>query len=66
MKFALTKRERQVLTQLSNGFQRHEVARDLGLTEHTVKWYARSIFNKLGASNAAHAVTLAFRSGELQ
>lgn len=66
MKSELTARQVQVLAKLAQGHQRQDVARDLGLADNTVKWYAKTIFNKLGASNAAHAVALAFRSGVLQ
>jgi LuxR family quorum-sensing system transcriptional regulator ExpR len=66
MKAELTKRELQVLAQVSIGQQRHEVARQLGVAESTIKWHSTNIKNKLGAVNSAHAVALAFRAGVLQ
>jgi DNA-binding NarL/FixJ family response regulator len=66
MKPALTKRELQVLQQFSTGQQRHEIAASLGVTVNTIKTHANNAFNRLGASNAAHAVALAFRAGVLQ
>jgi DNA-binding NarL/FixJ family response regulator len=66
MKAELTTRQVQVLAKLAEGHQRQDVAREMGLAEDTIKCHAKTIFNKLGASNAAHAVALAFRAGVLQ
>jgi DNA-binding CsgD family transcriptional regulator len=40
-----------------------EVARDLGISPHTVKTHLERIFEKLGASDRAQAVAIALRRG---
>lgn len=66
MKTSLSNQELQVLKRFSAGRQRKQIARDLGIAENTVKAYATSMREKLGATNATHAVALAFRAGVLQ
>jgi DNA-binding NarL/FixJ family response regulator len=66
MKTELTPHQSRVLLHLAAGKQRHEVAAALGVTENTIKSHVTNAFNRLGASNAAHAVALAFRAGVLQ
>ena len=47
----LTPREEQVVALVADGFSNREVARELGLSEHTVKKYVFHIFDKLGISS---------------
>ena len=47
----LSKRESQVVQCLAEGFTNREIARHLGLSQHTVKNYLFRIFDKLGVSN---------------
>ena len=55
----LTPRERQALHALCRGQANKEIARDLGLTEVTVKLHVRTLCRKLGARNRTHAAMLA-------
>ncbi|GHT57328.1 hypothetical protein FACS1894109_09090 [Spirochaetia bacterium] len=55
----LARREQEVLSYLSQGFTREEIAVALGLSINTVKSNIRSIYNKLGAVNRADAVRIA-------
>ena len=58
---ALTPREAQVLRATAAGRTNLEVATDLGITIHAVKFHLASIFKKLGVTNrtAAAAAFLA-------
>jgi two-component system, NarL family, nitrate/nitrite response regulator NarL len=47
----LTRREREVVSLAVDGVKNREIARRLGLSEHTVKNYLFSIFGKLGVSS---------------
>jgi two-component system nitrate/nitrite response regulator NarP len=47
----LTPRERQVAFLVTRGLSNKDVARELGLTEGTVKIHVHNIFRKLGAKN---------------
>ena len=60
---ALTPREMQVLTLLANGSPNKQIAKDLGVSEETIKFHLASIFGKLGASNRTDAVRQALRRG---
>ncbi len=59
----LTAREREVLDLLGRGLSNKKIARDLKISEHTVKFHVSSIYAKLGAENRAEAVSLGARLG---
>ena len=59
----LSKREKQILQLVANGSTTKEVARDLGISPHTVKTHLERIFEKLGANDRAQAVAIAIRTG---
>lgn len=61
----LSEREQEVLTFLAQGAANKEIARQLRISERTVKAHVASIFNKLGVSSRAEAVADAMRSGLL-
>jgi DNA-binding NarL/FixJ family response regulator len=61
----LTARERQVLRLVARGRSNKQIARDLSITERTVKFHMTSIFNKLGADNRAQAIAIAAQRGLL-
>ena len=60
---ALTSREIQVLAMLAEGLGNKEIARQLDISDNTVKFHLSSIFGKLGASNRTEAVMLGMRHG---
>lgn len=60
---SLTDREREVLRLVAAGRSNKQIARQLGITERTVKFHVTSIMNKLGADNRAQAVALAAERG---
>jgi DNA-binding NarL/FixJ family response regulator len=47
----LTKREEELVQLVAEGLTNRDIARQLNLTEHTVRNYLFRIFNKLGTSN---------------
>ena len=55
----LTMRELELLTDLSHGLSREEIASDLNLSINTVKHMLQIVFNKLGAENTIDAVRIA-------
>ena len=55
----LSKREEQVLHLLADGLSNRELARELSLSEHTVKNHLFRIFDKLGVSSRIEAVLYA-------
>lgn len=57
----LTRREVDVLALIATGLTNEETARRLGIDPSTVKTHLRRIFVKVGAANAANAVSLAHR-----
>lgn len=59
----LTPRESEVLQMLASGFANKEIARQLAISEHTVKFHVASILGKLGAGSRTEAVALGIRRG---
>lgn len=62
----LSDREVAVLRLVAVGKANKEVARDLSLSEETVKAHLKNIFAKLDVADRTHAVTLAARRGIIQ
>ena len=60
---SLAPREIQVISLVGKGSANKEIAAALGLSENTVRWYLKSIFAKLDASDRAEAVRVAIRRG---
>ena len=53
----LTERESQVLQQLARGLANKQIALELGISEHTVKFHVSSIYTKLNVTNRTEAVS---------
>lgn len=66
MNAAPSPREVEVIRLIADGRPPKQVARDLGMSHHTVKDHLDALRRKLGAANTTHAVALALRSGVLQ
>ncbi len=62
----LTRRQRQILQLLANGGSTTAAARDLGLSEETVKTHTRNALGRLGARNRTHAVAMALRGALIE
>src|SRR6185503_10738313 len=59
----LSPRESEILNLLAAGLSNKEIARQLKISDHTVKFHVTSIFNKLNASSRAEAVAIGIRRG---
>lgn len=62
----LTRREREVLALLADGLGNKDIAVNLGISEHTIKFHIRSILGKLGAASRTEAVARGLRSGLIE
>jgi DNA-binding NarL/FixJ family response regulator len=54
----LSKREREVVTNLAAGLSNREIGERLGLSQHTIKNYLLRIFDKLGVSTRVELLSL--------
>jgi len=59
----LTPREREVWSAIAQGLSNREIARDLYLSEHTVKFHVHNVLHKLGVKTRAEAICAAYRRG---
>lgn len=59
----LTARESEVLELLGQGLSNKLIARQLNISEHTVKFHISSLYNKLGASSRTEAISYGARRG---
>jgi DNA-binding NarL/FixJ family response regulator len=62
----LTAREHDVLEIASRGLSNREVAGELGISEHTVKFHLAAIYGKLGVSTRTAAVRRGLRRGIIE
>ena len=59
----LTPREHEVLSLVADGLRNKDIARELGVSEHTVKFHLAAVFGKLGASSRTEAVRRGLQLG---
>ena len=57
----LSDRHLEILTSVARGLSNADIARQLGLSENTIKKQLSAIFERLGVANRAEAATLALR-----
>ena len=62
----LTKRQREILQLLANGESTTVAARELDLSEETIKTHTRNALARLGARNRTHAVAIALRESLIE
>jgi len=62
---ALTARELDVLRLVARGLSNKEIAADLSITTHTVKYHLAAVLEKLGVRSRTEAVSLGVRTGLL-
>ena len=60
---ALTRRELSVLRLVAQGLGNKEIASELGISTHTVKYHLASLLAKLGVHSRTEAVTIGLRKG---
>ena len=59
----LSPRETEILERVALGATTEQIGRELSISPHTVKTHLERIFAKLGATDRAQAVAIAFRRG---
>ena len=59
----LTPRETEILTFLANGQSNKSIARDLGISDGTVKLHVKAILRKLGVHSRVEAAVIAVEQG---
>jgi DNA-binding NarL/FixJ family response regulator len=62
---SLTSREREVLEGLAEGLSDKDLARQLGISDHTARVHVTNILGKLGVDSRLQAVVKAVRHGEV-
>ena len=62
----LTRRQREILQLLADGGSNALAARELGLSEETVKTHTKNALARLGARNRTHAVAIALRESLIE
>jgi DNA-binding NarL/FixJ family response regulator len=62
----LTRRQREILQLIADGESTTVAARELGLSEETVKTHTKNVIARLGARNRTHAVAIAMRESFIQ
>jgi DNA-binding CsgD family transcriptional regulator len=62
----LTPREVEILLAVGEGLSNKEVARRLGISQHTVKFHLEAVFTKLNAGSRAEAVAKGLRQGLIE
>lgn len=63
---ALSAREIETLQRVAAGNANKEIARQLSISEETVKSHVKSMLAKLGARDRTHAVTIALKRGIIE
>jgi ATP/maltotriose-dependent transcriptional regulator MalT len=61
----LTPKERSILLLLARNYSNKEIAKSIDVSDETVKWHLKNLFNKLDAASRKHAVTRARTLGFL-
>src|SRR5215204_6063236 len=59
----LSERESVVLEAVARGLSNRQIARELWISEQTVKFHLRNLYRKLGVSSRTEAARYAYRSG---
>jgi DNA-binding NarL/FixJ family response regulator len=62
----LTPREAEILTLIGQGMSNKAVARELGISVHTVKFHLEALFTKLDATSRAEAVAKGLLGGVIE
>ncbi|MDX2259033.1 MAG: response regulator transcription factor [Hyphomicrobiaceae bacterium] len=60
---SLTQRERELLRALANGLTNEQIASRIGISQNTVKYHLKNLYDKLGVKNRAMAVGMYLSNG---
>lgn len=61
---SLTVREEELLRALTNGWTNEQIASRIGISQNTVKYHLKNLYEKIGASNRAQAVAMYLSSAK--
>lgn len=61
-KSSLTEQELRILGLIVKGYSNKDIAKEIYISDHTVKFHISNILNKLGASNRAEAAVIATKN----
>lgn len=61
---SLSRREHEALEMASRGFTNSQIAAQMNVTIHAVKWHLASIYRKLGVSNRTEAAIAYLQSSD--
>ena len=59
----LTNREREILHFLALGWTNNQIGSEMGISERTVRYHLRNIYDKIGANSRGAAIAWAIRHG---
>ncbi len=62
----LSQREGEVLEKLARGLPNAEIAAELTISENTIRFHLKNIYEKLSVTNRTEAVAWYFRSGKMK
>lgn len=62
----LNKRQKEVLIGLAKGMTVYEISRELGISEDTIRFHKRNIFDKLDAHCTVQAVVKAIKQNHIK
>jgi LuxR family maltose regulon positive regulatory protein len=60
---ALTEREKDLLRMMASGYSNQDLAERLSVSENTVKWHLKNVYDKLNTRNRMQAVNTARHLG---
>ncbi|MCM3212931.1 LuxR C-terminal-related transcriptional regulator [Niallia taxi] len=60
--YGLTNREKDIFEYIIQAYSNKDIAKNLYISEHTVKNHITNIFNKLGVSDRMQAVSLVLKN----
>ncbi len=63
--YVLSPRQRAVLQHIAHGLTSKQIARLLGISQHTVEIHRTAAIHRLGATSSSHAVFIACQEGML-
>ena len=63
---SLTRRELEILSELSNGLSNHDISCNLNISENTVKKHISNIFMKINVKDRTQAIIYAYESGLIE
>lgn len=61
----LTAKEQQILRLIAEGAITYQIAREMGVSENTIKYHVNNIHTKLGVASRTQALAVALRNGWL-